>query len=235
MSSLDAALAVQSGRTGPADDRPLTDQEYQLLQRLLSDPFSLPIQFKTWLVSYLETSDMTLPMGSVSGLTAILGISGVGTGTLGTLPAGLIFPYGGGIAPNGSKMCDGTAYSRTVEKRLFDAIGTAYGAPDASSFNVPDLRERIPVGRGSKTGISQLGQNENQPLGSRGPQHNHGSHSHAQARENVSLTPGSTPYSITGSGAGGTTGPSTSAVQVGPSGTPQDGPAFQVVNFIIVS
>jgi hypothetical protein len=51
------------------DDRPLTDSEFQLVQRLFSDPFSFPLSFKTWLVSYLEASDMILPQSSVEGLS----------------------------------------------------------------------------------------------------------------------------------------------------------------------
>jgi hypothetical protein len=59
-----------AGSSAPgADDRPLTDNEYQLVQRLFSDPFSFPLSFKTWLVSYLEASDMTLPQSSIEGLT----------------------------------------------------------------------------------------------------------------------------------------------------------------------
>jgi hypothetical protein len=53
------------------DDRPLNAREYQLLQRLLSDPFSLPMGFKTWLVGYLETSDVTLPMSAIMGLPTV--------------------------------------------------------------------------------------------------------------------------------------------------------------------
>lgn len=66
------SLVQREGTPGPPDQRPLTDQEYQLLQRLLSDPFSIPIEFKTWLVSYIETSGITLPLSSVEGLVSKL-------------------------------------------------------------------------------------------------------------------------------------------------------------------
>lgn len=224
MSSIDASLESSQGRTGPADDRPLTPEEYQLLQRLLSDPFSLPIQFKTWLISYLETSDLNLPISAIQGLTSILGIAGVAGGTLGILPAGLIFPYGGSTAPTGSKMCDGTAYSRTTDSRLYAAIGTAYGAPDAASFNVPDMRARFPIGLGTNTEVDTLGKNDGVALGSR-----KASHKHIFGRENVSLTPGGTTYAILGGGA--TRDQQTDDTS---SGMTNKEP-FLVVNFIIVA
>jgi len=258
VSTVDQPGLGSAGGTGAQDQRPLTAQEYQLLQRLLSDPFSLPIQFKTWLVSYLETSDLSLPLGAIQGLTTLLGITGVGGGgTLGTLPAGLILPYGGTAAPTGSKMCDGGAYTRAAEQRLYQAIGTTYGAPDANTFNVPDIQERFPVGRGSKAEVNTLGANEGKPLGQRGPSHGHsgvtashshggGVHSHTVGRDVYSLTPGGTAYSIM-QGAGpihdagtdnsaATIAAEAPAVTVGPqSGAPVDRPGFITVNFIIVA
>lgn len=64
------------------------------------------------------------------------------------LPAGIFLPYAGAIStiPSGWLLCNGQAVSRQSYSRLFTAIGTAYGSADASLFNVPDLRERVPVG-----------------------------------------------------------------------------------------
>jgi microcystin-dependent protein len=251
VSSLDAGTALEVGTTGPVDNRPLTQDEYNLLQRLLSDPFSIPIQFKTWLVSYLETSDLSLPIGAIYGLKNILGIAGVGGGTLGILPAGLIFPYGGTVAPTGALMCDGTSYSKTVQSRLFQAIGTAYGSQDSLSFNVPDLQERIPVGRGTKSTVSTLGQNEGKPLGSRGPQHGHAApavndpqHSHAFypafTAAAAAASSGANGYGAGDRAENNYSGSQNAATgisvgPVGPQGGPIDAPAFIVVNFIIVA
>ena len=64
-------------------------------------------------------------------------------------PIGAIFPYGGSPAPSGYLMCDGSAVSRTDYSALFAVIGTSFGAGDGSTtFNVPDLRESVPVGIG---------------------------------------------------------------------------------------
>jgi microcystin-dependent protein len=64
------------------------------------------------------------------------------------VPAGVITQFGGSTAPTGWKLCDGTAYSRTVTyNNLFSAIGTTYGSGDGSTtFNVPNLKGRVPVG-----------------------------------------------------------------------------------------
>jgi microcystin-dependent protein len=249
VSSADFAIRnVRQSRAGPSDDRPLTEQEFQLIQRLLSDPFSFPLQFKSWLVSYLETSDMNLPMSAVSGLQKTLGISGAGQGTLGIFPAGLILPYGGDIAPEGSLLCDGGVYSTTLQKRLFDAIGYKYGGSGAS-FNVPDIRERIPVGKGSIAAHDTVGKTENQPLGQRGAQHNHTVNDpghyltlHGDSGTNTGNRSRAADFGD-GSGWSGSEVnqpapqyPQTTGISVGPGGGhPNDGPAFITLNFIIVN
>ena len=64
--------------------------------------------------------------------------------------AGFIQMYAGETAPSGWLICDGRALSRTVYKTLFDVIGTTYGAGDGSTtFNIPDLRDRMPIGAGN--------------------------------------------------------------------------------------
>lgn len=74
-------------------------------------------------------------------------------------PPGIIKAYGGSTAPRGHLMCNGDAVSRTTYADLYAIIGTNYGTGDGSStFNLPDLRQRFPLGKaGSGTG-SSLGQ-----------------------------------------------------------------------------
>ena len=60
------------------------------------------------------------------------------------LPSGMITAYGGVSVPNRWLPCDGSEVSRQQFARLFEAIGTAYGAGDgATTFNLPDLRGRF--------------------------------------------------------------------------------------------
>lgn len=64
-------------------------------------------------------------------------------------PIGSIIPFGGTTAPDGFLLCQGQAVSRTTYSELFAIIGTAYGIGDGSTtFNIPDLRETVPVGVG---------------------------------------------------------------------------------------
>lgn len=55
-------------------------------------------------------------------------------------------------------LCDGAAVSRTTYAALFAVVGTTFGVGDGSTtFNVPDLRGRFPLGKaGAGTG-STLG------------------------------------------------------------------------------
>ena len=59
------------------------------------------------------------------------------------VPAGTILPFGGVSAPPGYLMCDGAAVSRATYAPLFAVISVAYGAPNGSTFNLPDFRGRF--------------------------------------------------------------------------------------------
>ena len=65
-------------------------------------------------------------------------------------PVGMITPYAGAAAPSGWLLCAGQAVSRTTYSALYTALGGAsspYGLGDGSTtFNVPDLRGRVPAG-----------------------------------------------------------------------------------------
>lgn len=66
-------------------------------------------------------------------------------------PIGTISPFGGSVIPSGYLLCNGQAVSRTNYKELFATIGVAFGSGDGSTtFNVPDLRETVPVGSGTR-------------------------------------------------------------------------------------
>ncbi|KYG65267.1 hypothetical protein AZI87_11980 [Bdellovibrio bacteriovorus] len=60
-----------------------------------------------------------------------------------SLPAGTILPFAGINIPDGFMLCDGRALSRAAYAGLFQAIGTAHGAPDVNQFNIPDYRGRF--------------------------------------------------------------------------------------------
>lgn len=82
-------------------------------------------------------------MPSTLGLDAILGLPGV------------IVSYAGTTEPSGWLLCYGQAVSRTTYARLFDVIGTTYGAGDGSTtFNLPDLRGRVMAGKDNMGGAA---------------------------------------------------------------------------------
>lgn len=85
-------------------------------------------------------------------------------------PPGGIIMYGGSTIPTGWLLCDGSAVSRTAYALLFAAIGTSFGAGDGSTtFNLPDLRDRFPLGVSTKS----LGQ-----TGGGGSHSSNGGHTH---------------------------------------------------------
>lgn len=62
-------------------------------------------------------------------------------------PEGMIFPFGGAVAPEGYLLCDGTSYLAADYPELFAQIGYYFGGSGAN-FNVPDLINRVAVGSG---------------------------------------------------------------------------------------
>lgn len=83
--------------------------------------------------------------------------------------------------PSGWLECDGSAVSRSTYSALFSAIGTVWGAGDGSTtFNVPDLRGRAPIGVGTGAtltarNLGTIGGAENHTLSTgEMPAHSHG-------------------------------------------------------------
>lgn len=67
-----------------------------------------------------------------------------------TVPSGTISMFSTNTAPTGWLICDGSAVSRTTYATLFGIISTTYGSGDGSStFNLPNLKGKVPVGRDS--------------------------------------------------------------------------------------
>ncbi len=143
---------------------------------------------------------------------------------------GGIILYGGATAPTGWLLCNGADISRTTYAALFAVLGTAFGAGDGSTtFNLPDLRQRFPLGKAdSGTGSTLGGTGGAIDHTHAGPSHAHGAGSYVITNTNThgggccggGVNVGTTP--VTG----------TSSFD----GTQQTGsanPPFQVVNYII--
>ena len=106
---------------------------------------------------------------------------GVWVASAADLP-GLCLPYLAGTAPTGFSLADGTARARSGldagdgqdYSRVFALFGTTYGAGNGTTtFNMPDLRGRFAVMKGSHADVDTLGDNDGVGLTARRPKHQH--------------------------------------------------------------
>lgn len=97
----------------------------------------------------LTAGNLTGTLPAIDG-ASLTGIEGVNTG--------LIIPYGKDETPTGFLACDGSAVSRSTYSALFAIIGTTWGTGDGSStFNVPDLQDKAPLGKSSSKAHASTG------------------------------------------------------------------------------
>lgn len=76
----------------------------------------------------------------------------------GAVPTGAVMMWIGATAPAGWLLCDASAVSRTTYATLYAVVGDTYGNGNGSStFNVPDMRGRVPVGVGTGVGDGTSG------------------------------------------------------------------------------
>ena len=115
------------------------------------------LQFRRGTTS--QNNGFTGAVGEISVDTdtdALILHNGSDAGGIEIVPAGTIVAFGNTTAPTGWLACNDAAVSRTTYARLFAVIGTSFGIGDGSAnFNVPDLRDRLPLGFG--TNMSSLG------------------------------------------------------------------------------
>jgi len=88
-----------------------------------------------------------------------------------------LVPYN--FAPRGWLACNGQVLSIAQNTALFSLLGTTYGGNGTTTFNLPDLRSRVPIHVGQGNGLSsyslgQIGGEEAVTLNeTQMPQHNH--------------------------------------------------------------
>lgn len=107
------------------------------------------------------------------------------------VPAGAIMQYAGSTAPTGWFIADGSAVSRTGYADLFKAIGTTYGAGDGSTtFNLPDLRQRVPVGVGTGFALGASGGEQAHTLAAAEiPSHTHSGTTNTESTDHTHTFP----------------------------------------------
>ncbi|MFI5137551.1 MAG: phage tail protein [Sphingobacteriales bacterium] len=119
---------------------------------------------------------------------------------------GMIMAAGFNFAPAGWALCSGQTMAISTNTALFSLLGTQFGGNGTTTFNLPDLQGRVPVGMGNGAGLSpyvigQVGGTESATLLSG----NIPSHSHGLAVNNSAGTtgiPGTTTYLAAGPATG---------------------------------
>ena len=66
--------------------------------------------------------------------------------------------FAGNFAPQGWALCQGALMLVSQNQALFSLLGTIYGGDGRTTFALPDLRGRIPVGVGQGPGLNNINQ-----------------------------------------------------------------------------
>jgi microcystin-dependent protein len=75
-----------------------------------------------------------------------------------SIPTGGLMMWPTSSAPSGWLLCAGAAVSRTTYSALFAVVGTTFGSGDGSTtFNLPDYRDRMPIGAGTTYSANSTG------------------------------------------------------------------------------
>ena len=64
--------------------------------------------------------------------------------------------FAGNFAPRGWAFCEGQLLAISSNSALFSILGTTYGGDGRTTFALPDLRGRAPIGVGNGPGLSDI-------------------------------------------------------------------------------
>lgn len=85
----------------------------------------------------------------------IIALQGIFPSRSGDLPfVGEIIMFAGNYAPRGWALCHGQLLPISQYNALFAVLGTQYGGDGRTTFGLPDLRGRAPIGEGSGPGLT---------------------------------------------------------------------------------
>lgn len=112
---------------------------------------------KGTLIKIEVTDENSVPQFSFDNLEPMVD-PGSSSPSVTAVPTGGIIAYGAASAPTGFLLCDGSLVNRTTYSTLFGIISTTFGAGDGSTtFALPDLRGRFPLGTAASGTGSTLG------------------------------------------------------------------------------
>ncbi len=69
---------------------------------------------------------------------------------------GAVMQFAGNFAPRGWALANGQTLSISENTALFSILGTTYGGDGRTTFALPDLRGRTPIGTGTGAGLSTI-------------------------------------------------------------------------------
>ncbi len=87
--------------------------------------------------------------------------------------------FAGNFAPRGWALCEGQLLPINQNQALFSLLGTTYGGDGRTTFALPDMRGRAPIGQGHGPGLSDRrlgakgGAHETTLNATQLPSHNH--------------------------------------------------------------
>jgi microcystin-dependent protein len=144
-------------------------------------------------------ADYVTDTGTLADAIDVLGGAAGGGGDPNT-PSGIgwwpgdIKPTAARTPPAGWLLCNGQAVARDVFAGLFEAIGTSFGAGDGvTTFNVPDLRDRFPLGESASANLGRVGGEASHVLSAAEmPYHAHGTWTGTESADHAHYTSGQT-------------------------------------------
>ena len=120
------------------------------------------------------------------------------------IPTATIVEWSSSSVPSGFLECDGSAVSRSTYSALFAIVGTTYGSGDgASTFNLPNLSDKVALGKSNNKALASTGGAETVQSTSQIPSHNHPAANASGSSSGDPATPGATPSSTGSTGGGG--------------------------------
>ena len=102
--------------------------------------------------------------------------TGAGTNSVGPDPyIGAIGWFGGNFAPRDWALCEGQLLPISQNQALFSILGTSFGGDGRTTFALPDMRGRSPMGIGDAPGLSnmRLGERKGTEVNTIVPSHSH--------------------------------------------------------------
>ena len=152
----------------------------------------------------------------------------------GMVPTGALMMWPTATAPANWVLCNGASVSTTTYASLFAVIGYTFGG-SGSSFNLPDYRDRMPIGSNSIASLAGTGGSKDAIV----VNHTHSitdpGHNHTIPQLNSSINVVYNNNNLYGSGTQNT-GTSTTGISInstGSSGTNANLPPYLGINFII--